>query len=171
MDSHGTMPRKRCFFSGFWDKLSDDLAISAEARRTLQAFDYMVYMRAFPDARPLLLEARQLGLHVGVLSNFSLASLEFSLQVIGLSDLVDAALAAPVIGYSKPSAEAYLAIAEALNVKPKQCFIFDDEIECVEGGRAVGMKSYLVDRGRDQHLFSEWTVCELPSLSYVLDSE
>jgi putative hydrolase of the HAD superfamily len=158
------------FFQGFWDELSDTFGVSPEVRRQFHDFDYTTCLLPFPDALPCLVEARRRGLRVGVLSNFSLASLDASLQAIGLADLVDAATAAPVIGVAKPVPEAYWAIVNALGVSPDQCLFFDNERECVEGGNAVGLQAYLVDRERNQHVLDEGVVRDLSALSAILDS-
>ena len=91
------------FFQGFWDAISDELNLSTEIRQQLQQFDYTSCLRPFPDARPALLDARQRQLRTGVLSNFSLASLDVSLAAVHLADLVEVACAATVIGVAVAS--------------------------------------------------------------------
>jgi putative hydrolase of the HAD superfamily len=141
---------ERRFWQGFWDDVCNDLAIHCAARTELQAFDYTTAVRPFPDARPALLYARQCGLRIGVLSNFSLASLQESLVAAGLADLVDVACAATVIGAAKPDARSYEAVLEGLGVGPEETIFFDDELPCVEGARALGMHAYLIDRWKTQ---------------------
>lgn len=134
------------FFRGFWNSLADDLQLAPAIRAELLTLNYTRFIRPFADARPALVAARTAGIQIGVLSNFSLASLSESLQVVGLADLVDIACAAPVIGASKPDPTAYHAVLDALQVSPERCLFFDDEQPCVDGARAVGMQAYLVDR-------------------------
>src|SRR3954449_9461605 len=111
---------ERRFWQGFWDDVCNDLAIHGAARTDLQAFDYTAVVRPFPDARPALLYARQCGLRIGVLSNFSLASLHESLVAAGLADLVDVACAATVIGAAKPDARSYEAVLKELGVAAEE---------------------------------------------------
>ncbi len=156
------------FFQGFWDVISDELSLSSEIREQLQQFEYTSCMQPFGDARPTLLDIRQRKLPIGVLSNFSLASLDASLIAVNLIDLVDVACAATVIGAAKPAAEAYLTISRLLGVEPNECLFFDDEIACVEGGRAVGMHAYLVDRRRTEHALAEGVVRDLTVIAQIL---
>lgn len=135
------------FFRGFWNNLADQLQLAPEVRTELLTLSYTRFIRAYADAHPALVAARAAGLQIGVLSNFSLASLIESLQVVGLADLVDIACAATVIGASKPDPAAYNTVLRALQVSPERCLFFDDEQPCVDGARAVGMHAYLVDRG------------------------
>ena len=159
---------EKVFFQGLWHALSDEFALSDAARQQLLQVDYITFLRSFPDARPALLAARQHGLAIGVLSNFSLATLDLSLEAIHLADLVDAACAATVIGASKPTLAAYQIASRALGVSPAECLFFDDEPDCVAGGRAAGMHAYWVDRSRPTHLLAENIVCDLSAIPQIL---
>ena len=121
------------------------------------------------SARPALELVRASGRKTGVLSNFSLASLEPSLAAAGLIDLVDGICAAHVLGAAKPAAEAYHAIADALGCPPAACVMLDDEPACVEGARAAGMRAYLVDRSRAGHDLERGVVADCSALAELLD--
>jgi HAD superfamily hydrolase (TIGR01509 family) len=156
------------FFRGFWDSIAEELHLSATVRAQLHQYHYVQCMRAFPEARAALLEAHRQSLRVGVLSNFSLATLDESLAATELADLVDAACAATVIGAAKPAPEAYLHVSRVLGVAPTDCLLFDDEMECVEGARAVGMHAYWVDRKRAGHAIQQGIVRDLSALPAIL---
>ena len=145
-----------------------DHTIAFINRHVHERFEYTSCMLPFLDARPALLEARQRKLGIGVLSNFSLASLDGSLAAVDLAELVDVACAATVIGAAKPDAKAYLTITQLLGVQPEECLFFDDEIACVEGGRAVGMQAYLVDRQSTKHEIAKGIVCDLTAVAQIL---
>lgn len=156
------------FWQGFWQGLADEINLPPEVQTQLQQVAYTRFMRSFPEARAALLAVRQQGLQTGVLSNFALATLADSLTAVGLADLIDAARAAPVIGVAKPDPAAYLAICDALNVRPEQCLFFDDEPLCVDGARQVGMAAYLVDRQRTEHDLAAGIVCDLTAVPLLL---
>ena len=164
-----TIAEEKDFFQGFWQMLCDELALDDLTRRSLMAVDYTDYMVAYPDARPALVLARQQNRQVGVLSNFALASLDHSLEAIGLRDLIHVTCAATVIGVPKPEPEAYLMTAKSLGVKPENCLFFDDEELCVEGARAVGMQAYHVNRWRNDHDIQHGVVCNLDGLKELLN--
>jgi putative hydrolase of the HAD superfamily len=152
------------FLKDFWDHIGDKLNLPQEQRDELRQIDYTKLMRPFPEVRSVLLETRRLGIRTGVLSNFQLASLEASLEAVGLVDLIDVVCAATVIGVAKPEPESYLYIARALSVRPDECLFFDNKPHLVDGAHAVGMRAYLVDRSRTQHAISEGVVCDLTAL-------
>lgn len=134
------------FFAAFWAELAERHRLTTNQSGALHTLDYTRFVRAFPDAHPALQSGRTAGYRIGVLSNFSLASLAPSLAAAGLADLVDAACAATVIGAAKPQRAAYAIAAKALGVEPQTCLFFDDELACVEGARSAGMWGFLVDR-------------------------
>jgi putative hydrolase of the HAD superfamily len=164
-----TLAQETAFWAEFWDGVADELALAPSARAQLRAFDYTRAIRAFPDVRAALTQARLRGLRVGVLSNFPLASLDASLRAAGVADLVDVACSASVIGAAKPAASAYLAATQALGVEPSECLFFDDEPLCVEGARALGIRAYRVDRTRAAHALDEDVVRGLDALPEILD--
>jgi len=155
------------FWRGYWDHLCADLDLEPSVRAELRSFDYTTVIRAYPDARPALLYARACGLRIGVLSNFSLATLEASLHSAGLADLVDVACAAPVIGAAKPDPAAYQAVLRALMVGPEAAVFFDDEAPCVAGARAIGLRAFLVDRAGAES--AAGTIRDLSVLPAILD--
>lgn len=162
------MAEEQRFFRGFWDVIAAELNLSLTIREQLHKFNYTSTMRPFSDVRPILQKLRTHGLRTGVLSNFSLASLDASLEAVELADLIDVACAATVIGAAKPTPAAYLFASQALGVQPAECLFLDDEIDCVEGGRAAGMRAYLVDRRRSEHALTEGIICNLTAIPEIL---
>jgi putative hydrolase of the HAD superfamily len=137
---------ERSFWLDFSRALAADLDLGADALLRLERFDPRSVVRAYPDARGALERARERGLRVGVLSNFTLLDLRASLSAIGLADLVDVALSAAAIGAAKPEPAASHAITRALEVAPGDCLFVDDRPEHVAGAAAVGMTATLLAR-------------------------
>jgi putative hydrolase of the HAD superfamily len=140
-------PGERAFFGQFTAELGAELGLDDAGRARLGRFDPRVALVPYPDARGALERARARGLRTGVLSNFTLLDLGGSLAVLGLRDLVDAALSAATLGVAKPAPEAYRAIAAALGVAPSACLFVDDRPEHVAGAARVGMRALLLRRG------------------------
>lgn len=136
------------YWSRFWDRFADGRNLGAGARAALHAFDYTDGLIAHEDGHRALHAAKSRGLATGVLSNFPLASLERSLERVGLGGLVDVACSAPVLGASKPDRRAYEAIAKRLGVAPEECLFIDDEWPCVMGAHDAGMMAVHLERGR-----------------------
>lgn len=163
-----SLAEEKSFFEGFWDNICDEFALSTAIRSDLHRFDYTTCLWVYPDVVPALQAAHSAQLRVGVLSNFSLASLEQSLVTTGLAQWVDVACAATVIGVSKPDRAAYLITAERLGVAPEQCWFFDNEEACVEGALACGMQAFLVDRTLSTHEIAAGKVADLSALATLL---
>jgi putative hydrolase of the HAD superfamily len=160
---------EQAFFQRLWHGLADEFGLDAATRAELLEFDYTVYVKPFPEVRAALESIKGRGLRLGVLSNFSLASLDDSLAAAGLADLVDAACASTVIGYAKPEPAAYTLTAQALGVPPQACLFLDDEAICVDGARAVGMVAVQVDRRRAADDPTMSVLADLRGLPALLD--
>jgi putative hydrolase of the HAD superfamily len=145
-----TLEQEQTFFAGFWQMLRQECNLTESHYQALRGVNYSDFMHLFPEVHAVLRELKQRGVAIGVLSNFSLASLETSLEAVGIHQWIDVACAATVIGYAKPHPEAYLHVARRLGMKPEQCIFLDDEMPCVAGAQKVGMTAYLVDRKRSQ---------------------
>ena len=156
---------EKTFFDGMWSELALKFGLGDAEAVWLRAFDYTRHMIVYPDAVPTLCALRAAGFKIGVLSNFSLATLDRSLTALGLDGLVNVACAATVIGVSKPDARAYLTICTMLDVAPADSLFFDDEPDCVKGGQLVGMQSFLVDRAAKR---SDFDGPRITSLSEII---
>lgn len=141
-----SLAEEQKLFARFWAQIAGEFALSPEQQAELAAVDYTRFVVGYAEAAPVLQALHRQGLRLGVLSNFSLASLEQSLAGAGLAHYFDSMCAAPVIGCSKPDARAYTIALESLGVTADECLYFDDEEECVEGARQVGMDAFLVSR-------------------------
>jgi putative hydrolase of the HAD superfamily len=161
---------ERLFWACFWDQLSDEFLLTAEQRAALGSLDYTRFVVPYPEVGLILEQLRANKLRLGVLSNFSLASLKQSLVTANLAEYFDIACSAPVIGAAKPSAKAYEIALEALQVKPEQCMFFDDEVECVEGARRMGLCAYLVDRQGTADDYQSAIVCSLRAVPQLVRS-
>lgn len=141
-----TLAEENQFFSEFWAELSDEFNLTPGQRAALNHLDYTRFIVPFPEVRSVLEHLRALNIRLGVLSNFSLASLGQSLLTAGLANYFDAICAATVIGAAKPSARAFEIALNSMRVESDHCLFFDDEIDCVNGAQMLGIKAYLVDR-------------------------
>lgn len=166
-----TLEEEKDFFLSFWNHLSDKLNLSDSIRSQLYNIDYTDYLLPYQDAYQALSCVKSKGAKIGVLSNFSLVSLQHSLDVVGLSSLIDVAITASVTRVSKPDARAYLTMADALGVQPAKCLLLDDKPVCVSGAYAVGMTAYLVDRNSKYANAGYPVIVDLSPVCSFLDQE
>lgn len=156
---------EQAFFSRFWAAIGDEFDLDAGQRGILASVDYARYVVSYPEVPATLRSLQGSNLRLGVLSNFTLASLEHSLAAAGLAGYFKAVCAAPAIGFAKPAARAYEIALATLQVDAGQCLYFDDEEECVAGAQRVGMRAYLVDR---RVMSADWSRRIVPDLRSVL---
>ena len=137
------------FWRAFWAELAVRHALtSATAAALLEigAFYHTCFI-AFPDATPCLHALRARGLHLAVLTNFELPSIDQTLRHAGLDpSWFGALLCSAAIGVYKPDPSAYLAAAVALELEPAECAFVDDLPENVAAANAIGMRGILLDR-------------------------
>lgn len=105
--------------------------------------------RAFPDALPLLRRLRASGHRIGLLTNGTEAQQLAKLRRTGLLDDLDVVCTSERIGFAKPDARAFAALASELRVEPAAClFVGDDPKKDTDGARAAGMQTLLIDDHR-----------------------
>src|SRR5262249_54245269 len=88
-----TIEEEKRFFATFWQQLRQEYEPTETQYQVLLNCNYSDFMRCFPEVPDLLRELKWRGVHVGVLSNFSLASLESSLHAVGIGSWIDVACA------------------------------------------------------------------------------
>ena len=165
------LAEERIFFAGFWRLISEEFSLPPEQAAVLAQLDYTRFIVPYPEVCDVLGRLHAVGIRLGVLSNFSLASIEQSLITTGLAHFFTVICAAPVIGVAKPLPRAYEIAVQGLQVEPQRCLYFDDELECVAGARQLGLRAYLVDRQAHGDDFARAVVSSLrPVLKLALPS-
>ncbi len=94
-----------------------------------------------PDLLAYILELRQRGLKIGLLSNAGPGSLDIFFAPGEQQRYFDYALISGDSGYLKPEAAFYRQIAEKLQVQTNECIMVDDRLEFCKGAEFVGMQS------------------------------
>jgi len=102
--------------------------------------------RLFPDAMPFLLQARERGIPVALVSNCTFDTRPM-LETMGVIELVDAAVLSCEIGYAKPSAEIYQAALARLGVQAGDAVFVDDILRYCDGAAAIGLTAVKIVRG------------------------
>ncbi|RMF86881.1 MAG: HAD family hydrolase [Nitrospirae bacterium] len=102
----------------------------------------------YPETRDTLVQLRERGLTVAVLSNFD-SRLPEVLDHLGLTPLVDHAVYASPHGVAKPDPRLFAIALERCGVGPEAAVHVGDELgDDVSGARAAGIRPVLVDRDR-----------------------
>jgi HAD superfamily hydrolase (TIGR01662 family) len=136
----------------------------AAALEMESAWAHAHHFELYEDAVPALRLVRSHGLTVGLLSN-SARDLDDFVAHHGL--VVDAVLTSGTHGKTKPHDSIFRRMLELLDVGPGEAVMVGDSIEDdIEGARAVGMATVLVDR--EDRYPSESRICSLAELPAFL---
>jgi len=123
--------------------ISDDEDLSLEILDAL--FDRKKYRR-LPDADRALKELDQLGMPLGIISNWD-DTLESVLVDTSMREFFEVIVTSTSTGYEKPDKRIFLAALSMQGVDPSEALYVGDElVSDVLGVRKVGMDSILVDR-------------------------
>lgn len=119
--------------------------------------------RVFPDVESTLREARDRGLHVGVISNWD-ERLRPLLQATGLTHWFDSMTISCEVGVEKPDAAIFQAALRGAGVNAGEAVHIGDNFnEDVRGAAAIGMRAVLVNRNGD-------STCDCACIGNLRDS-
>ena len=83
---------------------------------------------------------------IGVVSGSKRPAVEKTLKVLGIYDLVEIMVCAGETEHGKPHPGPFLKAAELLQIKPEDCFVFEDGEAGTVAAEAAGMKWVRVDK-------------------------
>ncbi|OAL81248.1 hydrolase [Acinetobacter sp. SFB] len=97
---------------------------------------------AMQGADTLLVDLKQQGYKLAVVSNGGHATRLTILQGLGFSHYFDEIVSSELVGMSKPNPEIFLYTSRQLQVEPQQClFIGDHPVNDIQGATQAGMKA------------------------------
>lgn len=82
---------------------------------------------------------------IAVVSGGERPAIERTLEILGISDLVEVLVCSGETEKGKPFADPFLKAAELLGVDPARCLVFEDGIPGVQAAEAAGMHWVRVD--------------------------
>ena len=116
----------------------------AAAREMEGRWAHSIHFELYDDVLPVLDRLREHGLAIGLVSNSSRDLNDF---VAHHGLYADAVLTSRAHGKTKPHESIFRAILDRLGVAPGEAVMVGDTIEDdIEGARAIGMRSILLDR-------------------------
>ena len=128
------------------------------------------YGKLFPDAVDTIKALKELGLHVGIITDSDDDYIESHLKALGIYELFDSITTSEEAGYFKPHPRPFQLALEKAGVKAKEAiYVGDNPAKDCVGARNVGMMSVLLDpAGQKREL---WGNCDfiVSSLSDVVE--
>ncbi len=128
------------------------------------------YGKLFPDAFETIKALKELGFHVGIITDSDNDYIGAHLKALGLYDLFDSITTSEDAGFYKPHPRPFLLALERAGVKAEEALYVGDNPskDCI-GAKNVGMMSVLLDqRGQKRE---SWSNCDfvISKLDEVLE--
>lgn len=117
---------------------SRGLQALADEKEAIYREIYAPEIRPVAGLRDLLLRLRALGIRCAVGSSGCRANVDFVLERCGIAGFFDARISGDAVTRCKPDPEIYLKAAEALDVTPGECIVFEDAKAGIEAARRAG---------------------------------
>ncbi|MBR2961851.1 MAG: HAD family phosphatase [Alistipes sp.] len=93
-----------------------------------------------PGLRPLIQEAKSLGIGCAIGSAGPRENVEFIVEATNSAELMDVTISGNDVQHCKPNPEIFLTCCERLGQLPAECVVFEDAISGVQAGVAAGCK-------------------------------
>ncbi|WP_297496947.1 TIGR02253 family HAD-type hydrolase [Thermococcus sp.] len=117
------------------------------------------YGRLYPDAVETIRALKEMGLHVGIITDSDNDYIEAHLKALGIYELFESITTSEDAGYFKPHSRPFLLALERAGVKPTEAlYVGDNPKKDCAGAKNVGMMSVLLDPvGEKREL---WNNCD-----------
>jgi 2-haloacid dehalogenase len=141
-------------YSDFWtlteralDYAFDRVPSVSPALRS-KLLDAYLTLDAFADARAALLELKERGRRVAILSNGTPHMLEAAAQASGIAALCDAVLSVDAVRMYKPRPEVYALVTDRFGVRPDEVAFVSSNRWDIMGAASFGFRAVWVNRSQ-----------------------
>ncbi|MDY0295396.1 MAG: HAD-IA family hydrolase [Acholeplasmataceae bacterium] len=153
------------FFTDFYELLLLDDSVTENVKEKAKYLGeklWYVYKKPYDEVIEVLEYFHSKGFVMGVISDCP-PSLEYSLELIGLSKYFTSFTASAIVGVGKPDPKIYLYALDKEGVNAEDCLYVDDMLNEVEGARNLGMTAFHIDRkGKCEK--TKWTISSLKEI-------
>jgi beta-phosphoglucomutase len=132
---------ERVFPARFSKAEKDEITVKKEAAYK-QA--YLTHLKLIDGLDSFLQQAKERNIKMAIGSAAIMSNIDFVLDNLNIRHYFDAIISADDVALSKPNAETYLKCADALDVLPHDCIVFEDIPKGVESADNAGMKAIVV---------------------------
>lgn len=153
------------FFTDFYELLLIDDGVKEDIKEKATYLGeklWYVYKKPFDEVIEVLEYFYCRGYIMGVISDCP-PSLEYSLELIGLSKYFTSFTASAIVGVSKPDPRIYQYALDFEGVNAKDCLYVDDTLNEVQGARDMGMTAFHINR-KGEYDKTEWTISNLKGI-------
>jgi putative hydrolase of the HAD superfamily len=149
--------------------LSEAMSIpEAEARRLIaerfyrKSEDLLVNMPLYSGVREAIHELAEMGLKLGVVSDFPVVR---KLTILNLSDIWDCAYSTEDTGYLKPNPEAFAPLEECMDLPPREILYVGNSYPYdIIGASRAGFRTAYLSRREPKDSIADLTFFRYPAL-------
>lgn len=153
------------FFTDFYELLLIDDGVKENLKEKAKYLGeklWYVYKKPFDEVIEVLEYFHSKGYVMGVISDCP-PSLEYSLELIGLSKYFSSFTASAIVGVGKPDPRIYQYALDKEGLKAEDCLYVDDTPNEVDVARNMGMTSFHIDR-KGKYQKTQWTITNLKEI-------
>lgn len=118
--------------------------------------EYKPHLKLIDGLDVFLEKAYNQNIKMAIGSAAIMFNIDFVLDGLGLRKYFPVIVSADDVRHSKPDPETYMKCAEALNVDPEDCIVFEDAPKGVESAQNAGMRSVVLTILHEQHEFDQY---------------
>lgn len=149
-------------------ELRHDLKFDSVEFGSLSNRLHVMYSTLFDGAHAALRAGHELGLHVGIISDYDEMPLKAMIEKFNLAGLVDSVISSEAVGVYKPESKIFQAGLSEAGCRPEEAIYVGDRWERdIVGAKRVGMLSVLVGfdpAGRPPPDYTIEKIIDLPGL-------
>jgi beta-phosphoglucomutase len=122
---------------------------------------YAPYLAPINGLENLLTELKNADVKMAMGTSATVTDIDFVLDKIRIRDCFDVIINATMVTKPKPDPQVYLKAAQALNMPPEKCVVFEDSLAGIKSANNAGMKVVGITTGH--------TVAELQPVNLIID--
>lgn len=123
----------------------DELFALGERKEALYREIYKPHLQMLPGLYSYLEWLRDQKIPLAVATAGDRKNLAFTLDGLGIRDYFRATITGEDVSHGKPHPEVFLLAAQALNIDPQECLVFEDSAAGTEAARRAAMPCVLVN--------------------------
>ncbi|MCH7309235.1 HAD family hydrolase [Acinetobacter sp. NIPH 1852] len=128
-----------------YEKLTQEFMIKHISKeQLLESYinDFNKFSCCFRNVEETILDLKQKGYLIGLVSNGKTPFQEHNFYALGLTEFFSSIIVSEAVGLRKPDPEIFLLSCTQLDVHPQDCiFVGDNEIADIQGAKKVGMRT------------------------------
>ncbi|MDR0610320.1 MAG: HAD family phosphatase [Planctomycetaceae bacterium] len=147
----------------------------ATGKETYYRQIYEPHIKPVTGLVELLKELKKNNIPIAVGSSAPAENIDFVLDKLQIRNYFDVVVVAAMVSKAKPAPDIYLKSAELLNIRPKNCLVFEDALAGIKAALSAGMKvvgvatslpkEKLMETNKIINDFTEITVAEIKRIT------